>query len=438
MQHCYAISLKLVAILLLVTSCSPVSKSTLNKKFNSIETSLHNHTGFMLYDPVEKKKLYSFQSDRYFTPASNTKIFTFYTSLVLLGDSIPALQYTIHGDSLIFKGTGDPSFLYEETAQSNKVLQFLEQSDKQLFLYQDNLFTEPLGPGWAWDDYRYTYSVERSAFPIYGNYFSIQRNKSVLKIQPSLFAYNVSIADSTQRSSVIRDIGSNKISFYPGKIVQPKEQWKIPFKTSHELTATLLSDTLNKNVAIYKHHVRDSLNTLYSVPADSLYKVMMQESDNFISEQLLLVCSQVLSDSLKPEVAIRYMKKNYLNDLPDVPIWVDGSGLSRYNLFTPRSIVKLWEKIYQTVPHERLFPLLAIGGKTGTIKNYYKNDSLSNQPYIYGKTGTLSNNHSLSGYLVTKKGNTLIFSFMNNNYTASVREVRSAMEKILKDIYLNY
>jgi D-alanyl-D-alanine carboxypeptidase/D-alanyl-D-alanine-endopeptidase (penicillin-binding protein 4) len=177
-----------------------------------------------------------------------------------------------------------------------------------------------------------------------------------------------------------------------------------------------------------------SAKTLYSIPVDSLYKEMMQESDNFIAEQLLLTCANVLSDSLKPEIAITYMKKNYLSDLPDEPVWVDGSGLSRYNLFTPRSIVKLWEKIYVRVPRERLFPLLAIGGKTGTVKRWYKNEP----PYLYGKTGTLSNNHSLSGYLVTKKGRTLIFSFMSNNYPGSVSTVRPEMEKILNELYLYY
>ena len=65
---------------------------------------------------------------------------------------------------------------------------------------------------------------------------------------------------------------------------------------------------------------------------------------------------------------------------------------------------------------------------------YYKNDP----PYIYGKTGTLSNNHSLSGYLITKKGRTFIFSFMCNNYPGSVSTARVWMEKILKDIYLHY
>lgn len=100
---------------------------------------------------------------------------------------------------------------------------------------------------------------------------------------------------------------------------------------------------------------------IYSVPADSLYKTMMQESDNFISEQLLMMCGWILTDSLKPEAAIRYMLNTHLSSLPDKLVWVDGSGLSRYNLTTPRNMVYLWEKVSSRVSYNRLFALLAAG-----------------------------------------------------------------------------
>lgn len=196
----------------------------------------------------------------------------------------------------------------------------------------------------------------------------------------------------------------------------------------------ILSDTVKRKVSVINRHFDLAAQTIYSLPADSLYKVMMQESDNFIAEQLLLVCSNVLSDSLKPEIAIKYVEENFLSDLPDKPVWVDGSGLSRYNLFTPRSIVNVWKKIYQKVPQERLFKILAAGGETGTIKNYYR----AEKPYIYGKTGTLSNNHCLSGYIITKKGKTLIFSLMNANFTQPTREVKKWMEEVLRLIHDNY
>jgi D-alanyl-D-alanine carboxypeptidase/D-alanyl-D-alanine-endopeptidase (penicillin-binding protein 4) len=262
----------------------------------------------------------------------------------------------------------------------------------------------------------------------------VSHHEQSLEIVPTLFTHQVSVGDTIEKSKVIRDIGSNKITLYPGGNSGSIDTFKIPFKTSAQLTTELLGDTLKRKVTLVERPIGRTSKMLHSIPSDSLYKVMMQESDNFIAEQLLLVCAGVLSDSLKPEIAIEYMKKNHLNDLQDNPIWVDGSGLSRYNLFTPRSIVRLWEKIYEQVPKERLFPLLAIGGKTGTIKNAYKNGT----PYIYGKTGTLSNNHCLSGYLITKKGKTLIFSFMNNNHPAPSSTIRKEMERVLRSVYENY
>ena len=66
---------------------------------------------------------------------------------------------------------------------------------------------------------------------------------------------------------------------------------------------------------------------------------MMQESDNFLAEQLLLLASSTLSDTLNTKTAIEYMLNNHLKDLKQQPRWVDGSGLSRYNLFSPEAIV---------------------------------------------------------------------------------------------------
>src|SRR5690349_3051690 len=94
-----------------MASCSPISQRALNKEFRETEKRFQDHTGFALFDISANKSVYEYNSDRYFTPASNTKIFTFYSSLKLLGDSIPAFKYLERNDSLIIWGTGDPSLL---------------------------------------------------------------------------------------------------------------------------------------------------------------------------------------------------------------------------------------------------------------------------------------------------------------------------------------
>ncbi len=406
----------------------------IKKEIKETESQLHEHVGFYLFDLDSKKVKFDYNGSKYFTPASNTKIFTFYTSLKLLGDSILSLKYTKRGDSLIFQGMGDPSFLYKNVFDNGRTFQFLKSHPGKLFFSSDNFQTQSLGAGWAWDDYNDYYSAERSALPVYGNLISIRKYvEEVLVFRPALFEYDFVKSETDHPAEeIVRDVHSNHLTYFNGK--KKSKEWTIPFRTNDTLTVRLLSDTLSLKVETFHLASFDSAKVIKSIPTDSLYKVMMQDSDNFIAEQLLLQCAAVLSDTLRPEIAITHSKKNFLSDLPDEPRWVDGSGLSRFNLFTPRSIAALWKKIYDAVPQERLFKLIAVGGKNGTIKNYFK----SEVPYVFGKTGSLNNVRSLSGFLITKKGKIFIFSFMNNNFVAPSGDVRKRMEKIINRIREKY
>ena len=422
-----------VACFLFLLACSPAVH--LKKELVKAENSLQDHMGFMLFDPVTQKTLVDYKASQYFTPASNTKIFTLYAGLQLLGDSVPSIKYQTHDDSLIFWGLGDPSLLYKNVFQNNRTFSFLANSKQQLFYSGSNFQTDRFGVGWSWDDYNYDYSPERSSFPVYGNLITAtEQEPGKFSVAPAYFSHLV-VKGPTKKEEgeIVRDMHSNQLTFFQGEEIL-KDTVYVPFLVNDELTMRLLADTLDKTITrVYKNVPIDAA-TLRSIPVDSLYRVMMQDSDNFLAEQILMMCASMVSDTLKPEIAISYMKKNFLVDLPDEPEWVDGSGLSRFNLFTPRSVVKLWEKIDRQIPRERLFKLLAVGGKSGTLRNSYKADV----PYLYGKTGTLSNNHSLSGFVLTKKGKTFIFSCMSANYVKSTSEVRKRMEELLKFIHDKY
>lgn len=414
----------------LFCACAPISKSALKKTLVQKESEFNDHIGFVLFDLKEQKTVFEYQSDKYFTPASNTKIFTLFASLKVLGDSIPALYYKETNDSLIVWGSGDPSFLYKNVSDSSRVYSFLTSSTRPIYLSTSNFYTTAFGSGWAWDDYNSGYSPERSAFPVYGNIISVEATTRGLNVVPKFFNHYLKKGSYGDEPAVVRNIESNDLIYRPS-LKRSRFKDDIPFKVDSLLTGELLSDTLHRLVRVVHRRMPHDRKILYGLPADSLYSEMMKVSDNFIAEQLLLVCSGVLSDSLKTEITIKHVKKNFLNDLPDEPIWVDGSGLSRYNLFTPRSIVQLWNKIYTLVPRDRLFALLSTGGQRGTLRNYYKSET----PYVFGKTGSLSNNHCLSGFIVTKKGNTYIFSFMNSNFVKPGNEVRATMQTILNEIH---
>ena len=111
---------------------------------------------------------------------------------------------------------------------------------------------------------------------------------------------------------------------------------------------------------------------------------------------------------------------------------MDGSGLSRYNLFTPEDFVAILNKMKEEFAWYRITYIFASGG-SGTLGNYYKNGSGK----IYAKTGSLSNNVALSGYLITKSGHELTFSVLVSNYTGNSTGIRRAVEKFLMNVMEN-
>jgi len=111
--------------------------------------------------------------------------------------------------------------------------------------------------------------------------------------------------------------------------------------------------------------------------------------------------------------------------------------LSRYNLFTPNTSITLLKKISAKVnDDERLHSLFPAGGVSGTLKRAYKTDN--GNPFVWAKTGTLTNVYNQSGYIITRKGKKLIYSFMNNNFTKTTEEIRNEMERIITKIHNDY
>lgn len=429
----------LVLVVLAFVGVSCVSSKKLSDKkpyATLIDTSqvfAQNFTGMVIYDPEAGKTLFERNADRYFTPASNTKLFTYYACIKTLGDSIPALRYVIKGDSLIFWGTGDPTFFHHDL-KNNKVFEFLKsyKRSKLLFFSDGNFTNEALGTGWAWDDFNDYYSAEISPLPIYGNVVRVNIDKGEFKPQPTIFESTFYRKDA---GTTITRIQTDNQFLLPKSVLKKSNYVQdIPYKTSVGLTQQLLIDTLRKNVNLLHIPVPKEAQTIYSIPSEDVYRLMMQESDNMLAEHLLLLCGATIKDSLNSSFVIKFIKEKYLQDLPDSPKWVDGSGLSRYNLFTPRSIIKLLEKIRVEVPQQKLFSILPVGGQSGTLKNGYKN---TDKPFVFAKTGSFSGVYNLSGYLITRKGKTLLVSFMNNNFNQSTTRVRKEVEKILTWIYEN-
>ena len=381
--------------------------------------------GFVLYNPEKGKEIINHNGGKYFTPASNTKLYTFYAAYKTLGDSIRGLEYFEQNDTLFVKGTADPTLLYEFDA--SKTIDFLKGYEGSIAIIDESINDDKFGSGWSWGDYQYYYMPEKSLFPIYGNIVTYSISKDSIKSLPKYFIDKISTIDTVDINRAL-----TKNLFYLEKTDTTPNY--IPFKTSTSLVAKLLSDTLQKPVNVVSKSNAFPFKTLYSVAVDSVFKQMLVVSDNFIADQLMLMVGKEASGKYNVHDGINYILENYLSDLPQEPRWVDGSGLSRYNLFTPEDTVHLLTKMYEEIPLEKLLSYFPIGGKTGTIRNWYGKDP----PFIYAKTGSLSNNHCLSGYLITKKGTVLIFSYMNNHYQISSAEIKTQMQEHLFKIYDTY
>ncbi len=411
-------------VLLLLLSCSVtkqiehdlISQSEMNNYFR----------GFVVYNTKTQKEIINYNGAKYFTPASNTKLFTFYTALRTFKDSVTGIKYDLLQDSLIIKGAADPSFLYG--FKNNRTIEFLRKAKQKIYLINIDIAEPVYGDGWSWDDYPYYYMPDKSIFPIYGNVLHLKKNKDSLFVNPNFFSKNIKIKNQINNR---RDLEKN--NFYV-KNDEEFEDLNIPFKTSIQLVADILSDEIGSKVTLIPSNNSYKFREFKSVKYDSLYLRMLEESDNFIAEQLMLQVGREVDSVYSVKKAIDYSLENYMQNIPQKPRWVDGSGLSRYNLFTPESYVFLLKKMYSEFSQEKILSYFPIGGETGTLKNYYKNE----KPYIYAKSGTLSNNYNLSGYLITKKGTVLVFSYMNNHYQGKSVARKIEMENYFLQLYNKY
>ena len=142
----------LLLLILLFVGCATVRRSLVKKIDTQIKSDQYDNqfTGFLVIDPESKDTIYNINSVKYFTPASNTKIFTLFAALKLLPDSIPTLKYIVGNDTLYVQGTGDPSVLHPYFNDST-ALHFMDQYEN-IALYPNNFKDEKFGPGWSWDD----------------------------------------------------------------------------------------------------------------------------------------------------------------------------------------------------------------------------------------------------------------------------------------------
>lgn len=402
------------------------------------------HVGISIYEPATNKYWFNYQGDHYFVPASNTKIPTCYAAMKYLGDSLKTFLKKENDTAILLIPTGDPTLLHPDF-KNQPAINFLQNASKKIFVTDVFWKEEGLGSGWSWNDYNDSYMAERSPMPVYGNIIKwVQENNGDdPSIVYSIPEVNWKVDFDTAKSNnffVQRNIGENSYKITEGK-KSPAEQ-QVPFVTDGvRSTIELLPDTIHKTVGLASSKMLEHLlfnktlrsDYIHSQPTDSLLKPMMHRSDNFFAEQSLLMVSNQLLGVMNDEKIIDTLLKTDFKNLPQKPVWVDGSGLSRYNLFSPQDLVFIFNKMKNDFGVDRIKNILATGNE-GTLRNYY----VAEKGYIFAKTGTLSGVVSISGFLYTRKNKLLIFSVLVNNHNSSATKVRRAVEKFIEEIRDRY
>jgi len=427
----------------LLSACS-TSKKIVGRAAATLtgdSTLLHAHVGIAIYDAGSNRYLFKKDAEKFFVPASNTKIPTCYAAMKFLGDSLPGLYCkNIDEQTILLKPSADPGFLHPDFSWQPVKSFFQSHLGKQFLFYWEPVWkTDGLGSGWSWSDFMEPYMAERSPFPIYGNLVKIRSSINGGNIAFESYPGPVHVwGDIKNRNLRLeRKLGTN--DFFAAPSSRPFDSVRMTltnlyrFEEFKPRLAAALSMDENQFALTTDTLPGVEWKTIYSQPTDSLLSRMMHRSDNFFAEQTLLMISSKILGVMNEGRLIDSLQSSLLSGLPQQPRWVDGSGLSRYNLFTPADLVQILNRMQNEFGMDRIKAIFPTGNE-GTLQQYYTNASGA----IYAKTGTLSGVVALSGFLYTKHNRLLQFSVLVNNHNGSASAVRRAVEKFIERVRDQY
>ena len=402
-------------IILLVFFSSSLFSQISTKKIENWISKNNDLDGSVVSISVKRidkdKKIVGSGNDIYMTPASNVKILTVLGS-INYGDSIPIINYKVYNDTLKISPTGYP--LLSHPKYIDKDLEKFLKKFKHIVYHIPKIDLDKYGPGWAWDDYNNYYQAERSEMPIYGNVIqAVKKSNGDIEITPDTYKI---VFDFEQKKQIDRSETENNFSLNPS-LFKSGDTIYSPFITSRKNTISLLENALGKKVEFKKEELKD-YNVLNSSQVDDIYSAILKDSDNLISESIAANISFRLNDTISVDKGVELIKS-----LSKQIELFDGSGLSRYNLVTPKSIISSLHDIYNLIGFDRIKKIFP--------KNYIIQDK---EDFVWGKTGTLKNNHNYSGYLITDKNRIYIFSIMINHFTNDLSKIKDAIVDFL--IYL--
>lgn len=432
-QHLYpkVNQLLFVLFILCLTSCAThkIQDGNQTRTYKNIKqyfkksTVLQDHlTGLTLYDLDQKAYVFNQNQDKYFTPASNTKIWTLFASLNTLSDSMTWMAVQKVDDRDVYFPMGDPTFLHPFMSENPRIDNYFKtafNTGDTIYMNTDHFQDFRYGQGWMWDDQSYYFQVERSAFPIHANCVKLMPDGDDVSHEP---VWTTILAGK-------EDVKSRYREEYQNVFVIPKEQdfpSYMPVVIDRDHYRSYFSSLGLHLEFVYDQFDEKLANIIYSRPMEEVYQFYMDQSDNLIAEQLLLQCSMEKLGYMNTADVIDELMKTEFQKWSDEWNWSDGSGISRYNLVTPHAMVTAVNAMIDQHGLEEIKNLMPKGGR-GSMSKWYAYD----RPRVFAKTGTVRYCHNLSGIIETKKGNTYTFSFMHNNFNYGSTKIKETMNEVM-------
>ena len=182
--------------------------------------------------------------------------------------------------------------------------------------------------------------------------------------------------------------------------------------------------------AAHADSLGDSLFTLVSPPLREILPAFEKPSQNQIGEILLKTMGRErrgLGTADSGVAVVTEQLKAWGIPSEGFAI-VDGSGLSRHNYLSPRTIVRILHAARQDSAFSVFYDALPIAGVDGTINTRMRGTPA--QGNVRAKTGFIGKARSLSGYVTTADGSLLYFSLLCNNYTVPTATVNRVQDRI--------
>jgi D-alanyl-D-alanine carboxypeptidase/D-alanyl-D-alanine-endopeptidase (penicillin-binding protein 4) len=419
--------------------------------------------------------LYRRDAARLFIPASNQKLLTTAAALARLGPDFrwtttvlargPRRGDTLSGDLLVV-GRGDPTFAVDETGDSLDVLSSLRPLVDSLLargikvvrgriVGEAGAFPDPpLGRGWAWDDLDADYSAPVGALQFNESVAWIEVTPSStvgaaarLLLQPfgaPLRVYGI-VTTVPADSSVGRLVWSRAPfgdsvtvgGALPAGHLPVRLPVAVPDPTRY-FEAALSEALADGGIAVQggmgsgaDTAATDTLFTWQSPPLSAVLPLLLKPSQNQIAETLL----RTLGLQVKGVGSVdsgRAVLGDVLTELgAPLGAWViaDGSGLSRYDDVAPEAIAAVLEAMYHRPDFQIFLDALPVAGVDGTLSTRLVGTAAAGN--ARAKTGSMAGVRTLSGYVRTADGETLLFVLMANNVSVPGRLVEGAQDRIV-------